>query len=225
MSFWHYRLLSGVISAKKIVIPSARIDHAGPPLQVPFPGPKIAWSNATSAGPGRAGRATVPKMSNCIRKAALFGRLFRGLGPGASVDRRRGGGQPTEARQRSGLVPPLTADAGAGRGKRQTRDPAPWASPVSSNKLEQSFENRTKLQAPCNRWAVSTHDNKELVKPFPFTLFKRPWPGYSLAGIPSGTGYSLASIPPHFRNRLFISARHIFVFMTFPAKGSIAWTW
>lgn len=131
MSFWPYRLLSGVISAKKIVIPSARVDHAGPPLQVPFSGSKIAWSNATLEGPGRASRATVPKMSNCIRKAALFGRLFRGLGPGASVDKRRGESQPTEARQRSSLVPPLTADAGAGRGMRQTWDPALWASPIS----------------------------------------------------------------------------------------------
>lgn len=132
MSFWPYRLLSGVISAKKIVIPSARVDHAGPPLQVPFSGSKIAWSNATLESPGHAGRATVPKMSNCIRKAALFGRLFRGLGPGASVYKRRGEGQPTEARQRSGLVPPMTADAGAGRGMRHTWDPALWASPISS---------------------------------------------------------------------------------------------
>lgn len=46
-------------------------------------------------------------------------------------------------------------------------------------KIEQSFENRTKLQAPCNRWAVSTHDNKELVKPFPFTLYRWSFRGFT----------------------------------------------
>lgn len=48
-----------------------------------------------------------------------------------------------------------------------------------SGKLEQSFENRTKLQAPCNRRAVSTHDNKELVKPFPFTLYRWSFSGFT----------------------------------------------
>ena len=46
-------------------------------------------------------------------------------------------------------------------------------------KIEQSFENRTKLQAPCNRWAVSTHDNKELVKSFPFTLYRWSFSGFT----------------------------------------------
>lgn len=149
------------------------------PYKYLFPGQKLhGQMQPLRALDVRAGRQS-PKLSNCIRKAALFGRLFRGLGPGASVDRRRGGGQPTEARQRSGLVPPLTADAGAGRGMRHTWDPAPWASPISSKKLEHMFEYRAKLQAPCNLWAVSTHDNKELVKPFPFTLYRWSFRGFT----------------------------------------------
>ena len=47
LSFWPYRLLSGVISAKKVVIPSARVDHAGRVCRIPRPAPASAVRGGT----------------------------------------------------------------------------------------------------------------------------------------------------------------------------------
>ena len=107
-------------------------------------------------------------------RAAFSGAGAGGLGRQAEGRRPAHGGPATLQ-----PCPPSGNGRRGGTGDTAHMGPGPLGLSHLLEKIEQSFENRTKLQAPCNRWVVSTHDNKELVKSFPFTRYRWSFSGFT----------------------------------------------
>jgi len=104
------------------------------PYKYLFPGQKLhGQMQPLRALDVRAGRQS-PKCQTAAEKPPSSGGFFGGWGRG--LGRQAEGRRPAlGAWNRSDPGSPLTADAGAGRGRRHTRDPGPWPSPVSSTKF------------------------------------------------------------------------------------------
>ena len=143
------------------------------PYKYLFPGQKLhGQMKPLRALDVWAGRQS-PKCQTASEKPPSSGGFFGSWGRGPRST--SGGGGPAHGGPAT-LRPCPPSDSGrrGGTGDAAHTGPGPLGLSHLLEKIEQSFENRTKLQAPCNRWAVSTHDNKELVKSFHFTLSASP---------------------------------------------------